>query len=89
MKKVANIYHVKLPDGRRLDYDSYSEFVAVANTEEEARNLHPSGSDSNWEHVCGEWVEKNETSTLIVAHIGISLLDIVKPTVITTSYHSG
>jgi hypothetical protein len=94
MEGVLNFYHVKLPLDISLGYDSYSEFVVVAESAEEARSIHPSGSGlSGWMHSGGDWIDFEERSKLIVTHIGVTITGgpamFHSGQVIVASFHAG
>jgi hypothetical protein len=44
---MMNIYLVERTDG--ADYDEYDAFVVLAETEEDAKNLGPTGIEIDWE----------------------------------------
>lgn len=96
-----NIYHVERTD--KCDYDEFSDFVCFANTEDEAKAMHPYGPEyyvfgsDGWRMIYkGLPKEKadeyngwtNSLDNVKVYHIGISLRD-VKPDVVCASYHAG
>lgn len=67
-----NLYYIS-----RSDSASYNEFesaVVVAASEDDARNTHPSGDNSNWQDTSEDgapwdWVSPNSVQ---VRHIGIA-----------------
>ena len=86
--KRPKLFHVTLPSGMFLGYDSYSEFVCVAFTKEEARKIHPDETDEEWKYR-GSWIAEDEIDKLVVEEIGIAY-DNVKPgTVVVSSFHAG
>lgn len=86
---MLKLYHVKLPDNNNfLGYDSYSEFVCTAYTEQEARNIHPSGSDGNWSWY-GSWIKLEQIDILEVTEIGIATPGTQPHKVIVASFHAG
>ena len=88
MNGLLNIYHVEL-DGIDLGYDSYSDFITVAASEEEARSTHPSGSDGNWYHDDGDWIKFSDRHTLLVTLIGTAIAgNVLKGEVICASFHA-
>ena len=86
LKQSLKLYHVSLPNGFNLGYDSYSDFVVAAYSEEEARNTYPGGG--SFEDRYGEWISKNKVGELIVTEIG-NASEFVKPGIIVESYHAG
>lgn len=75
-------------------YMDYLGFVCAADTEDEARNMHPSGDDANWEsrEVISEgrwhytptyWVDRDDSGKLSVRMIGIAAHN-VEPGVLFT-----
>ena len=86
--RMLKLFHVKVP-GNKLKYDSYNEFVCTAYTEAEARIIHPSGCDTNWQYADYDWIQLEKTDILIVKEIGLASTDIPPHTVIMASYHSG
>ena len=67
----------------RARYGDYLGFVCAAETEDEARNMHPSGDDANWEardvvssgktyHIPTCWVDRDNAGKLSVRMIGIA-----------------
>ncbi len=84
---LLNLYHVQCK--QNLGYDSYSEFVVAHHSQDDARNAHPSGADTNWQFEDNGWIEKNKTDALVVTFIGIASQTIKEPRVIVASYHAG
>lgn len=81
-----NLYHVKQTINN--DYDTYSDFVIAANTEEEARNTHPSGNQACWDGTyAGSWVSIRDRHQLVVTHIGKARPGITG--IICRSFHAG
>lgn len=76
VRKNLKIFHVKEPSDSKLGYDSYSEFVVAAETEDEARNTYPSGCyavNEDWpEEHGGAWVSKDQVATLRVTLLGVA-----------------
>lgn len=85
MKNPLKLYHVALPGEMLLGYDSYSEFVVAAYSEEEARNTHPGGEWFSYE---GDWIAKDKVEKLLVKEIG-NASETVEPGVIVSSFHEG
>jgi hypothetical protein len=83
------VFHVSV-DYKRVDYltyDSYSDFVVVCETEEQARNIHP-GDASHWDKF-RDWVKTSDIPFLTVVEIGTAHPDITPGTIICSSYHAG
>ncbi len=77
------IYHVERTD--EVNYDEYSNFVCCAESEDDAKNIHPGGySDINSDDT-GTWRESN----LKVKLIGIADDSIELNSVICASFHAG
>ena len=87
MNRVLHIYHVSLPHGLLLKYDSYSEFVAIAYNANDAREMHPSGGSGEW--LYGDWVKWEQRDQLRVTCIGTAAPDIDVPCVICATFHAG
>jgi len=79
---VLKLWIVQRNDDRAY-YDDYLGFVCAAETEDEARNMHPSGDDANWEErevfsrgktyfVFTHWVDRGNAGKLSVRMIGIA-----------------
>jgi hypothetical protein len=47
------IYHVS--QNKESGYHTYPDFVVCAESEEEARNTHPSGDNDNWKEWSRSW----------------------------------
>lgn len=54
-----NIYLVIQPE-KYTGYDTFDSFIVVANTEDEARYTHPTGSEQ-YDHEKKLWYHQNET----------------------------
>ena len=101
------IFHVSArEDGKRgrfkyLGYDTYSDFVVVCETEDQARNIHPSGRLDEWERIpetkedlkygtyLNSWIRRSDIPFLTVVEIGTSVPGIASGTIICSSYHAG
>lgn len=71
-----------------LGYDSYSDFVVVARSEEDARNIHPGGCD-DWTRK-GVWAKKEHIGHLKVTCIGLCTNpEFVEGQIICASFHAG
>ena len=68
-------------------YDTYSDAVVAAETEEEARMIHPSGKE-NWNGKAGEFSCWCNVTQVKVYMIGIAR-EGIKKGLICTSYHAG
>ena len=80
-----NIYKVSRVD--IVAYDEYDSFIAVAESEEAVRTLHPSGDDDveEWGH--WSWVELKNVGALKVVLIGTSLEK--EQRVVLSSFNAG
>lgn len=62
-------------------YDVYMSFVVCCETEEEARNTHPSQSGSSYDLYkeewgkWGEWVKKEDVGQLCVTKLGVAFTE--------------
>jgi hypothetical protein len=97
-----NIYKIKQYENNR--YDTYDSAVVVAESEEDAKRIHPDGR-SKW--VDGAWkifnpdigpygsyfehgsVAWTDPKMVKVTLIGVALADITKESVICSSYNAG
>ncbi len=99
-KLGKHLYLVKAPIGALDRYDTYSEFLACADSEDDARKMHPDGAldendiGYNWpryeelyEYDHGSWVSYKDIDKLNVKYLG-DAVNIVKG-VIMASYHAG
>ena len=78
-----NIYKVVAPeDYFTCNYGEYIEFIAYANSEEEARLLHPNINDLE------TWVKKEDINQLKIEYLGENK-DINESYVITAYYREG
>jgi hypothetical protein len=85
------VYHVERNDLH--DYDQYSDFVVIADSEESAKLIHPDGCRwdkdldmsirNNWQ---GDWVTPNNVTVKL---IGEAIGEYIEGEVICTSYHAG
>jgi hypothetical protein len=93
MNCVYKIYRVTLPASINLGYDSYSEFMIVAECEEEARNMHPGCEmpfNSMGEYdIRSDWIQIDKIDQLIVEEIGLANKDHQDTEILTKSYHAG
>jgi hypothetical protein len=90
MKAVA---HRKLYQVTRNDtggYDSYDSFVLCCDSEEEARDMHPSGCEREYARWRRDWVEweKRTTPTLTVILLG-EASEGTEPGVVIASFNAG
>ena len=94
MRKMK-IFHVSAKNNSRfnyLGYDTYSDFVVVCETEEEARNIHPETEwDELWEpdEAYAGWIKRSDIPFLSVVEIGTAVPGIASGTIICSSYHAG
>ena len=89
---MFKIYRVSLPNSTRLGYDSYSEFVAIAESEEKVRMMHPNSGTYNpkFDYEWGNtWIKFEQTDTLIVEEIGVANKNYQKEVILTASFHAG
>lgn len=89
---MLNIYKVsdkEYPD--KHPFEHYSSFIVVADSEETAKQLHPTGKQFKlfdnpidyYGWIRG-WTDPKDTE---VQHIGYTDKDYKNPTIISTSYH--
>jgi len=79
------LYHISQTENN--DYDTYSDLVVCAASEEEARLIHPRHGDDPWkEDTFGSWCKSPESVT--VECIGDALPNI-EPGIICASFHAG
>jgi hypothetical protein len=94
-KKGKYLYLVKADTSIHNGYDTYSEFVACADSEEQARNMHPDGIlDDNDVSVNLKkgafnygWVRREELNKLTVTLIGTAIEQPIG--VVIASFHAG
>ena len=81
-----NIYKVSRED---YDYDEFNEFVVIAESEEDARNVHPSGNCNSWNDKPWNmsWIDISEINTLKVELIGVTDREEVE--VVVSSFNAG
>lgn len=88
MEGLLWIWHVKCL--KNLGYDSFSEFVVVAKSEEQARNVHPIGDASHWNERDSTWIKKDEKDMLKVTCVGLCTNShFTEGQVIVASFHAG
>lgn len=77
-------------------WDTYSDFVCCADSEDQARNIHPDGCldendvGFNWNHEDGghgTWIPRKDVHTLDVICIGIAQNQVIG--VILSDFHAG
>jgi hypothetical protein len=83
MGVFMNIYKISQTENNR--YDTYDSAIVYANTEEEARNIHPDGNVC-WGDYRKRWV--NSPDKVTVEKIGETNLE-VKSGVILASFNAG
>ena len=83
------LFHVKCNEP--LGYESFSDFVCVAENEEVARNIYPNGCQENWESGAygRAWINKTEIDKLVVKEIGIASNNMKSGDVICASFLVG
>ena len=79
-----NLYYLSQDDNR--DYDTYSDCVVAAESEEAARVINPGGSDQWDDPRTSNWARKPEF--VKVKLIGVAI-EGTKAGVICASYHAG
>lgn len=77
------LYHVC--QNKNLDYDSYSDFVVCAESEEEARHTHPSWRKDAWAS-SNTWCESPDQVN--VKYLGEACPSLKKG-IICASFHAG
>jgi hypothetical protein len=86
-----NIYHIERTDGS-ADYDEFSDFVIVAESEEYARNINP---ESIWRGTLetidttkrfSSWVQYDDTKATL---LGEAEERYIAPEIICASFHAG
>lgn len=85
-----NIYHVYQNEVR--GYDTYSDFVIVANSEEEAKNIYPSqyGNEvMTLEKADDAYSWPQDAKYITAKLIGIANDSYVKIEIICSSFHAG
>lgn len=89
-----NIY--KLENFTVTGYNTYDNCIVVANSEEEARQIHPAYSDAHWSECNYIWLHEGwqlsktwcKPADVVVKLIGVTdLYD--KPTIILSSFNAG
>lgn len=79
------LYHVSQSENK--GYDTYSDFVCVASSEDEARNTYPNDwTDLDYAWQSGYWA--SSPSNVSVKLIGVANPDI-EPGIICSSFHAG
>lgn len=71
---MLKLWIVQRNDDRAF-YMDYLGFVCAAETEDEARSMHPSGDNAKWEpsqYACDDWIGRSKASELSVRMIGIA-----------------
>jgi hypothetical protein len=79
---LLKLYHVRRTDNG--GYDSYSEFVAAAYSEDDARKMHPDGGEGEQSSWLWTWTH----DTLSITYIGEAAPGIHRG-VIVASFHAG
>lgn len=81
---MMNIY--KIWQTENNDYDTFDSAIVYAETEDEARNIHPNGI--GWDHWLGIKSWASSPDKVMVEKIGETSLD-VKSGVILASFNAG
>jgi hypothetical protein len=76
MKNPLKLYHVELPNDIQLGYDSYSDFITTAYSEEEARKTSP-----------GSYGWTKEIDKLIVTEIGTASENVKSGVIMAHCYY--
>ena len=84
------LWHVTRTDG--CGYDEFDGFIVAAETESEARHIHPYGE--KWETACNSWGNYSgswpvKPSDVIATCIGTAAADIEAGTVLLASFNAG
>lgn len=69
------------------DYDTYDSAVVVAETEDDARLIHP--SERSWDGKSERWSSWSNAEDVAVQHIGIANSWLESGTVICSSFNAG
>lgn len=59
-----NIYKISQPYN---GYDTYDSAIVIAETEDVARNIHPSGNTINFEYCNQEWTNPNNVTVELIS----------------------
>lgn len=78
------LYHISQTEAR--GYDTFSDMVVCAESEEEARNIHPRGEWDNSIFGDNTWCRSPESVT--VKYLGEAHEDL-KKSIICSSFHAG
>lgn len=88
---MANLYKIEQDVNR--GYDTYSDAVVVADSEEDAKKIHPgmysgySAVERVWEEQDYAWAEKPEQVTAVL--VGTAVPELTPGTVVCASFHAG
>lgn len=80
-----NLYLIERPDDNPAGYDDYDSAVVCANSEDEARMIHPRGTD--WDGKAGEWDSWVGSETVRVTLIGVATAPVKG--VVCASFNAG
>jgi hypothetical protein len=86
-----NIYHVERTDGGG-GYDTFSDFVVIASSEQEARKINPvsswgySNNEVTEKEDDGEWVKFSQTKANLIV---TASPEYEKNIIICSSFHAG
>lgn len=82
--------HAQGPEFKYLDYDTYSDFVVVAKSEEDARNTHPHDNESWDSPYDTTWIKSTDKHLLTVTCLGLCTNETLKQGhVVCASFHAG
>lgn len=81
---MANLYRIS--QNTNTDYDTYDSAVVVAETAEQARNIHPGGRkpDDKWPDFT--WAAPEDVTVQL---IGVAAADLAPGTIVCASFHAG
>ena len=100
MANQFKIYYVELPDDYdnnvfeyMFNWDIYDSFVVVAQSESDARHIHPGTElkitiDDQYE-LGDPWIKFEHINSLVVTQIGITSETYTESTVICASFNAG
>ena len=89
---MSSLFLVVRPEPLKgYEYDSYDSFIVIAETEQEARNTHPSGDNKDWKLAKWDWTEKRESLkvTFLGPYKGSIAITDFENKVICASFNAG
>lgn len=75
-----------LSQTKNTGYDTYNAVVVAAESEDEARTIHPSGFQDDWTAIYNGWCD--DPNQVKVKLIGIASAD-TKPGIVLASFNAG